>query len=50
MRMGLKLAAIPFLENELRELTETVVNGSSSDESEGGERKAHRARGTNKGR
>jgi hypothetical protein len=55
VRMGLRLAAIPFLENELRELTESVVNGSGSDGSEesskgqGGERKSHRARGTNKG-
>jgi hypothetical protein len=50
MRMGLRLAAIPFLENELRELTETVINGSSDESSEGVERKSHRARGTNKGR
>ena len=49
MRMGLKLAAIPFLENELRELTESVVNGSGESSEEGGERKSHR-RGTNKGR
>ncbi len=27
-KMGLRLAAIPFLENELRGLTESVVNGS----------------------
>src|SRR3954465_1204610 len=27
MRMGLRLAAIPFLENELRGLTESVMNG-----------------------
>jgi len=52
MRMGLRLAAIPFLENELRELTESVVNGAgeSSEEGQGGERKSHRARGTTKGR
>jgi len=52
MRMGLKLAAIPFLENELRGLTESVLNGAgeSEESSEGGERKSHRARGTNKGR
>jgi hypothetical protein len=49
MRMGLKLAAIPFLENELRELSESVVNGSGESSEEGGERKSHR-RGTNKGR
>ncbi len=54
MRMGLRLAAIPFLENELRGLTESVLNGSGesgeSSEGQGGERKSHRARGTNKGR
>lgn len=54
VRMGLRLAAIPFLENELRELTESVVNGAGgseeSSESQGGERKSHRARGINKGR
>jgi hypothetical protein len=49
MRMGLRLAAIPFLENELRELTESVVNGASESSEEGAERKSHR-RGTNKGR
>lgn len=51
MRMGLRLAAIPFLENELRGLTESVLNGESDESSEGqgGERKSHR-RGTNKGR
>jgi hypothetical protein len=49
MRMGLRLAAIPFLENELRELTESVINGSGESSEEGGERKSHR-RGTNKGR
>jgi hypothetical protein len=49
MRMGLRLAAIPFLENELRELTESVVNGAGESSEEGGERKSHR-RGTNKGR
>jgi len=50
MRMGLRLAAIPFLENELRGLTESVMNGAaeSDESSEGGERKSHR-RGTNKG-
>jgi len=33
MRMGLRLAAIPFLENELRGLTESVMNGAGeSDE------------------
>ena len=50
MRMGLRLAAIPFLENELRGLTESVMNGESDESGEGqGERKSHR-RGTNKGR
>jgi len=51
MRMGLRLAAIPFLENELRGLTESVMNGESDESAEGqsGERKSHR-RGTNKGR
>jgi len=48
MRMGLRLAAIPFLENELRGLTESVMNGESEESSEGGERKSHR-RGTTKG-
>ena len=53
MRMGLRLAAIPFLENELRGLTESVMNGSGESDSSAdaaGERKSHRARGTNKGR
>lgn len=51
MRIGLRLAAIPFLENELRGLTESVLNGESSEEQgQEGERKSHRARGTNKGR
>jgi hypothetical protein len=53
MRMGLRLAAIPFLENELRGLTESVINGageSDSSEDTAGERKSHRVRGTNKGR
>jgi hypothetical protein len=51
MRVGLRLAAIPFLENELRGLTESVINGAgeSEESAEGGERKSHR-RGTNKGR
>jgi len=52
MRMGLRLAAIPFLENELRGLTESVINGggeSDSTEEAAGERKSHRAR-NNKGR
>jgi len=52
VRMGLKLAAIPFLENELRGLTESMINGESDDsssESQGGERKSHR-KSTNKGR
>jgi hypothetical protein len=52
LKMGLRLAAIPFLENELRGLTESVVNGS--DESQegddaSGEKKSHRSRGTAKG-
>ena len=46
MRMGLRLAAIPFLENELRGLTESVINGAGesdeSSEGRGGERKSHR--------
>jgi hypothetical protein len=52
MKMGLRLAAIPFLENELRGLTEAVVDaaGESDESSEGGKRKSHRASGTNKGR
>jgi hypothetical protein len=53
MRIGLRLAAIPFLENELRGLTESVINGAgeADESSEGGEseKKSHR-RGTNKGR
>ena len=52
IRMGLRLAAIPFIENELRGLTESVLNGESDESSDGqgGEKKSHRARGTNKGR
>jgi len=55
MRMGLKLAAIPFLENELRGLSESMLNGageseeSSETQGQEGEKKSHR-RGTNKGR
>ena len=46
-KMGLRLAAIPFLENELRELTESVVNGSGeSAEDAAGKKKSHRSRGT----
>ena len=50
-RMGLRLAAIPFLENELRGLTESIVNGSGEDkegEAEGpaAEKKSHRSRGS----
>ena len=50
-KMGMRLAAIPFLENELRGLTETVVNGSGESEADAaGEKKSHRSRGTSKGR
>jgi hypothetical protein len=56
VRMGLRLAAIPFLENELRELTESVVNGSQEREGDeegegnGARKRSHHSRGTTKGR
>jgi hypothetical protein len=55
LKMGLRLAAIPFLESELRGLAEGVANGAGTSESEteasvGEGRKAKHSRGTNKGR
>jgi hypothetical protein len=56
-KMGLRLAAIPFLESELRGLAESVVNGAgegegdTGDDDSGGEgRRVRRSKGTNKGR
>lgn len=55
LKMGLRLAAIPFIESELRGFAETVANGEGEDEPEaeasGGKgRKAAHSKGTNKGR
>lgn len=55
LKMGLRLAAIPFIESELRGFAESVVNGESDDEPEaespGGKgRKTQHSKGTNKGR
>ena len=50
-KMGLRLAAIPFLENELRELTESVVNGSGeSAEDAAGQEEITSFEGNSKGR
>jgi hypothetical protein len=55
LKMGLRLAALPFLESELRGLAETVVNGEGEGEPEaeasGGKgRKAQHSKSSNKGR
>jgi ElaB/YqjD/DUF883 family membrane-anchored ribosome-binding protein len=34
LRIGLRLAAIPFLENEIRSFAETVVSGAEGDDDE----------------
>jgi hypothetical protein len=54
-KMGLRLAAIPFLESELRGLAENVMEGSEGEESEadaptGEGRKVKHSKGTTKGR
>jgi hypothetical protein len=36
LRLGLRMAAIPFLENELRGFAESVVGGAEGDEGEAG--------------
>jgi hypothetical protein len=54
LKMGLRLAALPFIEGELRGFAESIVDGAGGDdaetESSGGKgRKAQSSKGTNKG-
>jgi len=50
LRMGLRLAAIPFIQNELAALVESVSAGAAGEESGSKSRKAQHSRATNKGR
>jgi hypothetical protein len=54
LRMGLRLAAVPFIQNELSALVESVgaggVGGEAGEESGSKGRKAQHSKATNKGR
>jgi hypothetical protein len=50
LRMGLRLAAIPFIQNELSALVESVGAGAAGEESGSKSRKAQHTKATNKGR
>jgi hypothetical protein len=51
LRLGLRMAAIPFVEHELRGFAEAVAGGGEEDETDGeeGDKKSHQSRGTTKG-
>jgi hypothetical protein len=53
LKLGIRMAAIPFLENEIRGFAEAVVSGSESDEGDGpssGESKRSQQKGTKGGK